>query len=42
MAGYVPWYGKKREGLKRKDDVLVRILGCGEGGEAVARAAEEV
>jgi hypothetical protein len=42
MAAYVPWHGKKREGLQRREDDLVRILGRGEGREAVARAAEEV
>jgi hypothetical protein len=42
MAGYVPWYGKKREGLKRREEDLVRILGRGEGREAVERAAEGV
>jgi hypothetical protein len=42
MAGYVPWYGKKREGLKRREHDLLRLLGRGEGPEAVVRAAEEV
>jgi hypothetical protein len=42
MAGYVPWYGKKREGLKRREEDLVRILGRGEGREAIERAAEGV
>jgi hypothetical protein len=42
MAGYVPWYGKKREGLKRREHDLLRILGRGGRQEAVERAAEEV
>jgi hypothetical protein len=42
MAGYVPWYAKKRKGLKRRDEDLVRILGRAEGREAVERAVEEV
>jgi hypothetical protein len=42
MSNYIPWYGKKRAGLKRREQQLLRILGGGERPEAVERAAEEV
>jgi hypothetical protein len=42
MANYVPWYGKKHAGFRRREDDLLRILGRGAGREAVERAAEEV
>ena len=42
MSNYIPWYGKKREGFKRREQQLLRILGCGARPEAVERAAEEV
>ncbi len=42
MSNYIPWYGKKREGFKRREQHLLRILSSGVKPEAVERAAEEV
>jgi hypothetical protein len=42
MSNYVPWYGKKREGFRRREQDLVRLLCRGGGPEAIVRAAEEI
>jgi hypothetical protein len=42
MSNYVPWYGKKRAGFKRREQELLRILGSGARPDAIERAAEEV
>jgi hypothetical protein len=42
MAGYVPWYGKKRAALAYREDKLLRVLRRGGPSEEAARAAEEV
>ena len=42
MSNYVPWYGKKRAGFKRREQQLLRILGDRERPETVERAANEV
>ena len=42
MSNYIPWYGKKRAGFKRREEQLLRMLGGGQRPEAVERAAEEV
>jgi hypothetical protein len=42
MSNYVPWYGKKREGFRRREQDLLRLLRRGEGPVAVVRAAEQV
>jgi hypothetical protein len=42
MSNYVPWYGKKREGLRYREEKLLRVLRRGQGRDAVERAAEEV
>src|SRR5262245_37582738 len=42
MASYVPWYGKKREQLARREQELCRILQRGGSERQLTRAAEEV
>jgi hypothetical protein len=42
MSNYVPWYGKKRAQLARRERDLLRILRRGGGERELARAAEEV
>jgi hypothetical protein len=42
MSNYVPWYGKKRAGFKRREQELLRMLGSSERPEAIERAAQEV
>jgi hypothetical protein len=42
MAGYVPWYGKKRDRLDRRVEELRSILDQGGGEQEVVDAVEEV
>jgi hypothetical protein len=42
MSNYVPWYGKKRVTLARRERDLIRLLARGGDGDAVDRAAEAV
>lgn len=42
MSNYIPWYGKKRANLARKERDLIRILARGGTEDAVLRAAEDV
>lgn len=42
MAGYVPWYGKKRAALVRREGDLLRLLEQDAPSDRLSRAAEEV
>jgi hypothetical protein len=42
MSNYIPWYGKKRERLARRENDLHRVLLRVGSEEEVTRAAEEV
>ena len=42
MSNYIPWYGKKRANLARRERDLIRILARAGNEDAVLRAAEDV
>ena len=42
MAGYIPWYGKKREHLMEHEREFVALLQSGADSLKVAEGAEEV
>ena len=42
MAGYVAWYGKKREALADRERELITLLGRGADARVLAKIAESV
>jgi hypothetical protein len=42
MSNYVPWYGKKRASLKRREVELLRAIQRGDSSRDLVRVAEEV